>query len=53
MANNFGKESATLLIQQGFGHTTAAHPSLCTYKNIRDYFIDGKVPFNGTKCTPE
>ncbi|KAG8782964.1 hypothetical protein FRC12_020267 [Ceratobasidium sp. 428] len=46
-------ESATLLIQHGFGHTTSFHPSLCTYKNTRDYFIDGKVPSNGTECTPE
>lgn len=30
-----------------------AHPSLCTVKNTRDYFIDGKVPANGTRCTPE
>ncbi|QRV97373.1 alpha/beta hydrolase family protein [Ceratobasidium sp. AG-Ba] len=53
MSSGFGLESATLLIQQGFGHCTTAHPSLCTYKNVRDYFVDGKVPLNGTYCTPE
>ncbi|QRW11913.1 alpha/beta hydrolase family protein [Ceratobasidium sp. AG-Ba] len=53
MSRGFGKESATLLIQQGFGHCTTAHPSLCTYNHVRDYFIDGKVPVNGTHCTPE
>ncbi|KDN37708.1 hypothetical protein RSAG8_09976, partial [Rhizoctonia solani AG-8 WAC10335] len=53
MSRGFGNESASLLIQQGFGHTSNAHPSLCTAKNIRDYFVDGKVPKNGTYCTPE
>ncbi|KAG9086977.1 hypothetical protein FRC07_012944 [Ceratobasidium sp. 392] len=53
MSSGFGKESATLLIQQGFGHTTTAHPSLCTFKHVHDYFVDGKVPPNGTHCTPE
>ncbi|QRV76811.1 Abhydrolase domain-containing protein [Ceratobasidium sp. AG-Ba] len=53
MAKGFGNESASLLVQKGFGHCTTAHPSLCTYKHVRDYFIDGKVPANGTYCTPE
>ncbi|KAG8694395.1 hypothetical protein FRC08_008520 [Ceratobasidium sp. 394] len=53
MARGFGKESATLLVQQGFGHCTTAHPSLCTYKHVRDYFVNGTVPTNGTHCTPE
>ncbi|KAH7334293.1 TAP-like protein-domain-containing protein [Rhizoctonia solani] len=53
MSRGFGSESASLLVQQGFGHTSIAHPSLCTAKNIHDYFLDGKVPKNGTRCTPE
>ncbi|KAF8599726.1 alpha/beta-hydrolase [Ceratobasidium sp. AG-I] len=53
MSRGFGKESASLLIQKGYGHCTTAHPSLCTVKNVRDYFLDGKVPANGTYCTPE
>ncbi|KAF8596565.1 hypothetical protein BDV93DRAFT_610834 [Ceratobasidium sp. AG-I] len=53
MSRGFGNESASLLIQQGYGHCTYAHPSLCTVKNVRDYFVDGKVPANGTHCTPE
>ncbi|KAG8716478.1 hypothetical protein FRC09_015710 [Ceratobasidium sp. 395] len=53
MSRGFGKESASLLVQQGFGHCTVAHPSLCTYKHIRNYFVEGKVPANGTHCTPE
>ncbi|CAE7222795.1 unnamed protein product [Rhizoctonia solani] len=53
MSRGFGNDSASLLIQQGFGHTSNAHPSLCTAKNLRDYFLEGKVPKNGTHCTPE
>ncbi|KAG8736480.1 hypothetical protein FRC10_009289 [Ceratobasidium sp. 414] len=48
MSRGFGKESATLLVQQG-----TSHPSLCTYKHVHDYFVDGKVPPNGTHCTPD
>ncbi|KEP46993.1 alpha/beta hydrolase fold protein, partial [Rhizoctonia solani 123E] len=47
MSRAFGNESATLLVQHGI-----AHPSLCTVQNIRDYFVSGKVPKNGTYCTP-
>ncbi|KAH8917080.1 alpha/beta-hydrolase, partial [Atractiella rhizophila] len=32
MSKGFGNESATLLIQDGYGHCTSAHPSLCTAK---------------------
>ncbi|QRV97374.1 alpha/beta hydrolase family protein [Ceratobasidium sp. AG-Ba] len=53
MSRGFGNESATLLIQKGFGHCTTAHPSLCTYKHLRDYFVDGKVPANGTYCVSD
>ncbi|KAF8599715.1 alpha/beta-hydrolase [Ceratobasidium sp. AG-I] len=53
MSRGFGNESATLLIQQGYGHCTIAHPSLCTLRNVRDYFVDGKVPVNGTHCVAE
>ncbi|KAG9084527.1 hypothetical protein FRC07_013615, partial [Ceratobasidium sp. 392] len=53
MAKGFGNESATLLVQEGFGHCTTSHPSLCTQKHVHDYFVDGKVPANGTFCTPE
>ncbi|KAL5639319.1 hypothetical protein ACGC1H_006734 [Rhizoctonia solani] len=53
MSRAFGNESATLLVQHGYGHCSVAHPSLCTVQNIRDYFVSGKVPKNGTYCTPE
>ncbi|CAE6538286.1 unnamed protein product [Rhizoctonia solani] len=53
MSGAFGADSATLLVQHGYGHCSIAHPSLCTAQNIRDYFVNGKVPSNGTYCTPE
>ncbi|CAE6532461.1 unnamed protein product, partial [Rhizoctonia solani] len=53
MAKSFGNESAALLVQEGFGHCTFAHPSLCTARAIRDYFLKGKVPAPGTFCKPE
>ncbi|KAG8754313.1 hypothetical protein FRC11_006719 [Ceratobasidium sp. 423] len=34
-------------------YRSLAQPSLCTITNIRDYFLDGKVPANGTRCDPE
>ncbi|CAE6503704.1 unnamed protein product [Rhizoctonia solani] len=52
MSKAFG-DSASLLVQQGFGHASLAHPSLCTAKHIQEYFINGTVPRNGTRCTPE
>ncbi|CAE6527676.1 unnamed protein product [Rhizoctonia solani] len=53
MSRGFGSESGSLLIQQGFGHPSYAHPSLCTIKHVVDYFVNGTVPKNGTYCTPE
>ncbi|CAE6481946.1 unnamed protein product, partial [Rhizoctonia solani] len=53
MAKSFGNQSAALLVQEGFGHCTVAHPSICTVKAIREYFLEGKVPAPGTVCKPE
>ncbi|KAL5640564.1 hypothetical protein ACGC1H_001140 [Rhizoctonia solani] len=53
MAKSFGNESAVLLVQEGFGHCTISHPSLCTAKVVRDYFLEGKVPEPGAVCKPE
>ncbi|KEP51486.1 alpha/beta-hydrolase [Rhizoctonia solani 123E] len=53
MAGSFGNESAVLLVQEGFGHCTSSHPSLCTAKAVRDYFLKGKVPEPGAVCKPE
>ncbi|KEP46365.1 alpha/beta-hydrolase [Rhizoctonia solani 123E] len=53
MVKSFGNQSAVLLVQEGFGHATVAHPSLCTAKAVHDYFLEGKVPAPGTICKPE
>ncbi|KAG9082675.1 hypothetical protein FS749_006664 [Ceratobasidium sp. UAMH 11750] len=53
MSEAFGNQSAVLLVQEGFGHCTLAHPSLCTAKILKDYFVKGKVPAPGTRCKPE
>ncbi|CUA75719.1 hypothetical protein RSOLAG22IIIB_06026 [Rhizoctonia solani] len=53
MSRGFGSESGSLLIQEGFGHPSYAHPSLCTISHVGDYFVNGTVPKNGTRCTPE
>lgn len=33
-----------------FGHCSMAHPSLCTAKKLRAYFVDGVVPAYDTRC---
>ncbi|KAF8608853.1 alpha/beta-hydrolase [Ceratobasidium sp. AG-I] len=53
ISKGFGNKSATLLVQKGPGHTTISLPSLCTIKSVQKYFLDGKVPTNGTYCTAE
>ncbi|KAF8608854.1 alpha/beta-hydrolase [Ceratobasidium sp. AG-I] len=53
MSKGFGSKSATLLVQEGPGHATVSLPSLCTIKNVQKYFLDGKVPTNGTYCALE
>ncbi|GAA5865149.1 hypothetical protein JCM1840_003923 [Sporobolomyces johnsonii] len=50
MAEGFGRDSATLLVQNGFGHCSLAHPSLCTAKKARAYLLDGVVPAYNTTC---
>ncbi|GAA5947973.1 hypothetical protein JCM3775_001144 [Rhodotorula graminis] len=50
MQQGFGNSSSTLVTQSGFGHCSLAHPSLCTAKTIRSYFLDGTVPALGTHC---
>ncbi|GAA6002949.1 hypothetical protein JCM10207_001914 [Rhodosporidiobolus poonsookiae] len=50
MVNAFGNDSASLVIQNGYGHCSFAHPSLCTAKRIRSYLIDGVVPSGEASC---
>ncbi|KZO96037.1 alpha/beta-hydrolase [Calocera viscosa TUFC12733] len=50
MVKRFGNASASLLIQDGYGHCSLAHPSLCTARKIASYFFDGDIPKHGTTC---
>lgn len=53
MAEGFGRESGSLLIQDGRGHCTLAEPSLCSIKAIQSYLVNGTVPAWGTVCVSE
>ena len=33
-----------------FGHCSLAHPSLCTARSMRAYFINGTLPEDGKLC---
>ncbi len=44
---------STLLIQNSGGHTTIVAPSVCTAGYVRDYFLTGTLPKNGTVCEPD
>lgn len=50
MSSGFGNHSASLLIQNGYGHCTLAQPSVCSAKTFRSYFLDGVVPPYGKFC---
>ncbi|CCM00183.1 uncharacterized protein FIBRA_02211 [Fibroporia radiculosa] len=39
-----------LLVQRSFGHCSSSAPSLCTAKYVREYFINGTLPEEGTIC---
>ncbi|ORY58006.1 Alpha/Beta hydrolase protein [Leucosporidium creatinivorum] len=44
MARGFGKDSSRVVVQDGFGHCSLAHPSLCTALAARAYFLNGTLP---------
>ncbi|PGH23043.1 hypothetical protein AJ80_02816 [Polytolypa hystricis UAMH7299] len=48
-----GFADSVVLNHNGYGHCSIAHPSLCTGKAVRSYFVDGKLPEPGTKCEPD
>ncbi|KAI1498500.1 TAP-like protein-domain-containing protein [Biscogniauxia marginata] len=50
MSSGFGGSS--VLQHNGFGHTSMAHPSNCTYNHIKSYFLDGTLPEPGSVCEP-
>ncbi|EDN98405.1 hypothetical protein SS1G_13263 [Sclerotinia sclerotiorum 1980 UF-70] len=50
-AKNFPR--SRVVIQNSFGHTSLAAPSICTAKIIRAYFQEGLLPENGMVCEGE
>ncbi|GAA6032626.1 hypothetical protein JCM8097_004848 [Rhodosporidiobolus ruineniae] len=50
MVAGFGEDSARLLVQNGFGHCSFAHPSLCTAKAYRNYLLDNVLPEPNSTC---
>ncbi|KAJ6485610.1 TAP-like protein-domain-containing protein [Mycena sanguinolenta] len=45
-----GFAGSVVLTQDSPGHCSIASASLCTYKYIRQYFLDGTLPEPGTVC---
>ncbi|KAI0769264.1 alpha/beta-hydrolase [Trametes elegans] len=43
-------DSAVLVQQNGFGHTSISVPSTCTNTLILDFFVNGTIPESGTVC---
>lgn len=50
MADGFGPESGTLLIQEARGHCSPSEPSVCAAKAISAYLVNGTLPAEGTVC---
>lgn len=46
----FGDKTASVLIQKAYGHCSTSQASRCTTEKIKQYFIDGVLPANGTVC---
>ncbi|KAH7348316.1 TAP-like protein-domain-containing protein, partial [Rhexocercosporidium sp. MPI-PUGE-AT-0058] len=45
-----GFVDSVVLRQDGFGHGSLSHPSLCTSRAVRAYFEDGVLPEQGAVC---
>ena len=41
---------ARLLTMSGYGHTALLDPSSCVNRYASDYFINGTLPPEGTRC---
>lgn len=44
---------AGLLEQHSYGHCSWSAPSICTAKAVREYFVNGTLPEEGTVCEPD
>ncbi|KAK2765070.1 hypothetical protein FQN54_008769 [Arachnomyces sp. PD_36] len=48
-----GFEGSVVLPHSGYGHGSTSHPSVCTARAIRSYFLDGELPGLGAHCEPD
>ena len=46
-------EGSVVLEHKGNGHCSGAQKSICTTRTIMSYFVDGKVPEDGSVCQVE
>ncbi|KAJ7080072.1 Alpha/Beta hydrolase protein [Mycena crocata] len=53
MVETFGKENARLLQNNGYGHCSTNHPSVCIAKTLKEYMINGTLFPEGTVCKPD
>ncbi|MCD0505860.1 alpha/beta hydrolase, partial [Bordetella petrii] len=42
--------NASLVTWQGEGHTAYGRSNRCVSTAVDDYFLDGKLPADGTRC---
>ncbi|KAJ3213614.1 hypothetical protein HDU67_002665 [Dinochytrium kinnereticum] len=48
-----GPESSVLITQEGLGHCSLNHPSLCTLSHIEKLFLTGEAPDEGVRCVSD
>ncbi|KAJ7186421.1 hypothetical protein C8R46DRAFT_1184442 [Mycena filopes] len=53
MVELFGKDNARLLHNNGYGHCSTNHPSVCIARNLKAYMINGTMFPEGTICEPD
>ncbi|KAJ7453146.1 Alpha/Beta hydrolase protein [Mycena latifolia] len=53
MVETFGKDNARLLHNNGYGHCSTNHPSVCVAKALKEYMINGTLFTEGTICEPD
>ncbi|KAK2765146.1 hypothetical protein FQN54_008845 [Arachnomyces sp. PD_36] len=46
-------KGSTVLTHGGQGHKFMRHPSICTAKAVKAYFLNGTMPEGGTYCPPD
>lgn len=51
--NSAGFQDSVVMIQNSYGHTSLAAPSICTAKAVRRYFQEGLLPEDGARCDPQ